>query len=250
MMKTQFKITIFAVLLGTAWSLSAVTAQAGDINPNEQNVIDASKGPFSYNGQEYVPSDEAADMLEDYLGQDDVDLTPEQAKKAIEQGRSSVAEGVAQGYLVPVDDGSENSPSTEAPDQETAPSAAESQAPPETQPSGETSPQEETERATAVSPSGAAPLSSKKESESAEETGEQTPPETQTQPDASKEDLPETDVSQNAETQSEEIPEKPSGAKEFHNGIDVFHVTMILAVIILAAAVFVVIRHRSRFKRR
>ena len=79
-----------------------ITAHAGSINANEQSVISAASGTFTYNGKTYRAYDEYIAALRDYLSEDDVDLSAEQASSAISQMYASVQEGIDSGYIYEV----------------------------------------------------------------------------------------------------------------------------------------------------
>lgn len=88
-----------------------ITVQAGNINANEQSVISAASGTFTYNGKTYRAYDEYIAALRDYLSEDDVDLSAEQASSAISQMYASVQEGIDSGYIYEV--GGETQTNTE-----------------------------------------------------------------------------------------------------------------------------------------
>ncbi|MBR1770887.1 MAG: hypothetical protein IJ747_02535 [Lachnospiraceae bacterium] len=91
---------IWICLLSVWWVLPALTAQAGNINAEEQRLIDAADKSYTYDGKTYKPSDSAKERAMNYLMQDDVDLTKEQVDKAIGMLAGSVEKGIANGYLV------------------------------------------------------------------------------------------------------------------------------------------------------
>lgn len=72
---------------------------AGDINSNEQRVIGAASGTFEYNGNKYKADSSYVAELKSYLMNDDVDLTSEQANKAIAEINNNIQTGVSDGYL-------------------------------------------------------------------------------------------------------------------------------------------------------
>jgi hypothetical protein len=75
---------------------------AGTINEYEQEVIDLAKGVYEYNGIDYQVDPAYIDQLISYLSGDDIDLTAEQRDKVEQKAFSSVAQGVEEGYLIPV----------------------------------------------------------------------------------------------------------------------------------------------------
>lgn len=81
--------------------LSTVSVRAGGLNGPESSLIAAASGTFTYNGQNYVASPDMLNQAINYLCQDGVDLTQEQADAAIGSMYGMVGQGVAQGYLIP-----------------------------------------------------------------------------------------------------------------------------------------------------
>lgn len=78
------------------------------INGNESEIISVINGTFQYNGQTYVASQEYINQAVAYLDSDGVDCTDTQKAKALSQIYGSVADGVAEGYLVPAGGGNAN----------------------------------------------------------------------------------------------------------------------------------------------
>ncbi len=98
-MKKILAVGIFIWLLfGTA------VAYAGTLNANEQMVVNAAKGRFEVDGKMYVADSSYVKQLISYLSSDGLDLTEDQAEEAIAQMYANVQEGVAQGYLLPIED--------------------------------------------------------------------------------------------------------------------------------------------------
>ena len=79
-----------------------VVVFAGSINGNEARVVSAALGTFTYEGKNYVSSQESLNSLQAYLSRDDIDLTAEQADEAISTMLNNVQAGVEEGYIVPV----------------------------------------------------------------------------------------------------------------------------------------------------
>lgn len=105
------------ILLGLAVVVSILSPKmitfAGGINGNEARVIAAASGTFSYDGKTYQAGTNYINSLTGYLSGDDVDLTAEQADKAISMMYANVAEGVARGYLYEVGGSSEDTGTSE-----------------------------------------------------------------------------------------------------------------------------------------
>ncbi len=102
-MKKNRYINILAIIvmgLAASFTFRADVSQAGGINGNEARVIGAASGSFEYDGEIYVAKQEYISQLNGYLSKDSVNLTAEQADKAISKIYSSVATGVRLGYIV------------------------------------------------------------------------------------------------------------------------------------------------------
>lgn len=91
-------ILVMAIVFGAG----SMTVCAGDINGNEQRIISFYNQVFYYGGKSYVATESAKGAVYSKLVQDDVDLTADQVEAAIQQARSSVKQGIEQGYLVEV----------------------------------------------------------------------------------------------------------------------------------------------------
>lgn len=72
----------------------------GGINDNEARVIAEARGTFEYEGETYVAKQSYVDQLIGQFSAEGVDLTSEQADRAIATIRSNVGTGVMSGYLV------------------------------------------------------------------------------------------------------------------------------------------------------
>ena len=83
------------------------TAYAGSINGTEQSVLSAANGRFERDGVIYAVKSEYISSLRNYLSQDDVDLTAEQAQSAISEIYANVKTGVESGYLVEIGKGTQ-----------------------------------------------------------------------------------------------------------------------------------------------
>ncbi|WP_186423574.1 hypothetical protein [Lacrimispora celerecrescens] len=93
------------IIGGIAFIISAgiaQTAYAGSVNANEQSVISAVSGQFEKDGIIYAVKPEYINSVTNYLAQDDVELTAEQAQAAISEIYANVQTGVESGYLVEI----------------------------------------------------------------------------------------------------------------------------------------------------
>ena len=69
------------------------------INANEQRVIRVAEGTFEYQGELYTVRSTYLRALKRKLNEKKVELTPEQADKALRKIYSNVEKGVREGYL-------------------------------------------------------------------------------------------------------------------------------------------------------
>lgn len=111
---------VWMIVCTSAIFFAKNTVYAGNINAEEQRVIDYYNQTFSYNGKNYVATDAAKQAAYNKLAADGTDLTKEQVDSLIAQARSSIAQGIAEGYLVEVpsgesdtEKGTESEPGTE-----------------------------------------------------------------------------------------------------------------------------------------
>lgn len=88
---------VFALL-----AMPATSVMAGSINENEAVLIEIGNGVFTYNGIEYVATDAAKTRVYNYLMQNDVNLSASQAAEAQQTFWGNLAQGIADGYLVPL----------------------------------------------------------------------------------------------------------------------------------------------------
>lgn len=105
--------SLLSLILAAAFILSAIIltghgVYAGDINGNEASVIAVASGTFTYNGKVYKAYDSYVNQLYSYMAQDGVDLTAEQAARAISYIYSNVQAGVNSGYVYEVTEQEEN----------------------------------------------------------------------------------------------------------------------------------------------
>lgn len=90
-----------------------VSALAGDINGNEQGVLDYVSGAvFEYEGVSYVAKVGYINQLRAKFMEDGIDLTQKEANNAIMQINANVKTGVTDGYLQPMSDSGGTEPAT------------------------------------------------------------------------------------------------------------------------------------------
>lgn len=100
------KKRLLSVLLAFClFAAAPVTAFAGGINAAESAVLGAASGTFEYEGRTYVVAQPYLGMLAAKLSEDGIDLTDTQASALISQAYGMIGDGVAGGYLVPIDGG-------------------------------------------------------------------------------------------------------------------------------------------------
>lgn len=116
MYKKLFLLTALLCLTTTT------PAYAGDINGNEQSIVSVIHGQFEQEGVVYRVRQEYINSAMDYLQQDDVDLTSDDAQMVISEIYSSVQTGVESGYLEEV---GRKAPATESPSPSNEPSSSE-----------------------------------------------------------------------------------------------------------------------------
>lgn len=95
------KLILLLVMMLLCLGLSS-TAYAGSINSNEQAVLGAAEGTYTYQGAQYRLDSSYISQLKEYLMSDDVDLTAVQRDKALSSVNSYIEQGVKEHYLVPV----------------------------------------------------------------------------------------------------------------------------------------------------
>ena len=105
MKKKRIGISVLLTALVLVTGLAPACVFAGNINGNEANIIAQASGTFQYEGRSYVATQAALGQLTSYLSQDGIDLTADQAARALSLMYSNIEGGVLDGILVPVDGG-------------------------------------------------------------------------------------------------------------------------------------------------
>lgn len=111
---------------------------AGNINAEEQRIIDYYNQTFTYNGKNYIATEAAKAAAYNKLAADDVDLSKSQVDSLLLQAKNNIAAGIADGYLVEVAANTENAA---APGTEETESAGNSESAGETEKTSETAEQ-------------------------------------------------------------------------------------------------------------
>lgn len=102
MKQRKYAILLVSIVLTLILS-SGVVVYAGSINGNEAGVLSKAQGPFSYKGKQYVPTKGYLGTLSAYLSRDDVDLSADQAARAIALIDANIKNAILDGVIVPAD---------------------------------------------------------------------------------------------------------------------------------------------------
>ena len=97
------KLMLFLLTLLLCFSMKEI-AYAGNINEQEQALIEAACEVYEYDGYSYKADQKYIDKLIDYLSQDDIDITAEDKDLLIQIAYANIELGIKDGYLKPVDD--------------------------------------------------------------------------------------------------------------------------------------------------
>ena len=108
MKRKMMSCLLSAVFIITALLFTGHEVYAGDINGNEASVIAVASGTFTYNGKVYKAYDSYVNQLYSYMVQDSVDLSADQAARAINYIYQNVQLGVNSGYVYEVTEVEEN----------------------------------------------------------------------------------------------------------------------------------------------
>jgi hypothetical protein len=95
-------ILILAILLISVFMSS--TVYAGTLNVYEMEIVSAARAKYEYQGVDYIVKSEYIDELINYLAADGMDLTAEERDQVLQKAFASVARGVEEGYMVPLED--------------------------------------------------------------------------------------------------------------------------------------------------
>lgn len=98
--RKNYKMIIMVITVLVVYNCSLRTVYAGGVNGNEASIVAVASGTFTYDGKKYHATQSAINTLIGYLSRDDIDLTSDQASKAIGMIYANVEAGVSGGYLV------------------------------------------------------------------------------------------------------------------------------------------------------
>jgi len=84
--------------------MNPLNVLAGSLNEYELEIIEIARGKFEVDGVTYEVTGANIEALIKYLDSDDVDITKEQKEELVNTMNNSMQRGIAEGYLVPVDD--------------------------------------------------------------------------------------------------------------------------------------------------
>lgn len=101
MMKNKKTLWACMVAVGLALAVPQ-SVYAGELNTEEQRVLQEAGQVFTYQGDSYQAAPEYLLKLQNYLMRDDVDLSSADADAAIQEGYANVERGVLEGYLLPL----------------------------------------------------------------------------------------------------------------------------------------------------
>lgn len=104
MAKRHILVVLFVLLIIPFISNVNIASAEGGINSEESRVLTVARGSFEYEGEKYVAKRYFVDQLIAYMSRDDIDLTAEQADKAISNIYANVEKGVKEGYIVKIHD--------------------------------------------------------------------------------------------------------------------------------------------------
>lgn len=102
-MDNKKKYILILTAFITIFGFPSIWAKAGDINANEQAVLNYLSQTFEYQGDTYVVNSSYYGLAKSKFMEDGVDLTSDDRATAISTISANIAEGVAQGYLVKVE---------------------------------------------------------------------------------------------------------------------------------------------------
>ena len=82
--------------------LTSTVYAAGTLNAYEQEIVNAARGAYEYEGADYVVKQEFIDELIAYLSDAGVDLTAGERDTVLQKAFSNVEKGVKEGYMIPL----------------------------------------------------------------------------------------------------------------------------------------------------
>ena len=216
---------------------------AGDINAQEQRLLDAAGQQYLYNDVMYKATDSAIATARSYLLQDDVDLTKEQVDSALSQIYNLIPDAIAGGYMVPVEKPKPADPGTPV-----EPTPTETEAPIE---------ETETETETEIEESIEKPIQkpeekpTETESKEPEETEETTTEEIEESTEEAiavveipDESLESTEASLES-SEEESTNRKVRRNKKFVDNVNLMTVSMSVIIVAVIAAAIVLFQHKT-----
>lgn len=238
---------------------SVMTVFAGDINANEQGVLDAAEGTFEYGGKTYVATQAAKDRIRNYLMQDGVDLTADQASKAISEAFGNLEQGISQGYLVPAPGQSAESGTGQQPGEDEEPDPEQSSDAPSDQRGVGTPGTEDADTSEGTGIAGDDFGDSAQGGDTAGDAADSVLPDKMTKEEEDaliasileKEGLEAEENTGGGEAAEEEAAETSKEEKDekLPREINVGMMAVVVVVIVFAAAGVILYRHKNRFKR-
>lgn len=213
---------------------------AGDINAEEQRLLDAAGQQYLYDGVMYKATDSAITTARNYLLQDDVDLTKEQVDSALSQVMNLMPDAIAGGYMVAVEKPKPADPVTPV-----EPTPTETEAPTEeTETETETETEiEETVEKPVQKPDKEEPAETETEETTTEEIEESTE-EAIAVVEVPDESLESTEASQET-SEEESTARKVLRNKKFVDNANLMTVSLSVIIVAVIAAVIVLFQHKT-----
>ncbi|MGN0384893.1 MAG: hypothetical protein ACI4EX_03335 [Lachnospiraceae bacterium] len=224
--------------------IPSVAVFAGDINAQEQRLLDAAGQQYLYNDVMYKATDSAIATARSYLLQDDVDLTKEQVDSALSQIYNLIPDAIAGGYMVPVEKPKPVNPVTPV-----DPTPTETEAPTEeTETETETETEESIEKPTQKPEEEPTETNSTEPEETEEVTMEEIEESTEEAVEVIKisvESLESTEASQESSVE-ESTTERVRRNKKFVDNVNLMTVALGVIIVAVIAAALVLFQHKTK----
>lgn len=211
---------------------------AGDINAEEQRLLDAAGQQYLYDGVMYKATDSAIATARNYLLQDDVDLTKEQVDSALSQVMNLMPDAIAGGYMVAVEKPKPADPVTPV-----EPTPTETEAPTEETETETETEIEETVEKPVQKPDKEEPAETETEETTTEEIEESTE-EAIAVVEVPDESLESTEASQET-SEEESTARKVLRNKKFVDNANLMTVSLSVIIVAVIVAVIVLFQHKT-----
>ena len=211
---------------------------AGNINAEEQRLLDAAGQQYLYDGVMYKATDSAIATARNYLLQDDVDLTKEQVDSALSQVMNLMPDAIAGGYMVAVEKPKPADPVTPV-----EPIPTETEAPTEETETETETEIEETVEKPVQKPDKEEPAETETEETTTEEIEESTE-EAIAVVEVPDESLESTEASQET-SEEESTARKVLRNKKFVDNANLMTVSLSVIIVAVIVAVIVLFQHKN-----